>query len=182
MIHHIQAAWQLATRLHQDQTYGGPNEGEYFPYLTHIGSVAFEIMVAVQHTPQMNAELATCCALLHDTIEDTPFTYEDVHAQFGVAIAEGVMALTKNTQLEGKRAQMLDSLYRIQQQPHEIWAVKMADRICNLYAPPFYWDNEKKRAYQEEAQLIYQELHEGNAYLAARLEEKIKEYERFMER
>ena len=180
-INKLQSAWQLATRLHQDQTYGGPQEGEYIPYINHIGSVAFEIMAAVQQSPQMDAELATCCALLHDTLEDTDLTYQDIRSQFGPAIADGVMALTKNKQLEGKRNQMLDSLHRIQQQPKEVWAVKMADRICNLQAPPFYWNNEKKQKYQEEARLIYRELKEGNQYLSVRLQQKIEQYGKFID-
>ena len=62
----------------------------------------------------------------------------------------------------------------------EIWAVKLADRICNLYAPPFYWSNDKKRAYLEEAKLIHAALKEGNVYLANRLALKIQEYQRFI--
>ena len=70
----------------------------------------------------------------------------------------------------------MDSLSRIKQQPKEVWAVKMADRICNLYAPPYYWTNEKKTKYQKEAQLIHRELKKGNQYLSERLEQKIKDY------
>ena len=76
---------------------------------------------------------------------------------------------------------MLDSLKRIKQQPKEVWAVKMADRICNLYAPPFYWTNEKKKTYREEAMLIHRELKDGNAYLAERLGRKIEEYRAYID-
>ena len=58
---------------------------------------------------------------------------------------------------------------------------KMADRICNLYAPPYYWTNEKKIRYKKEAQLIYDELKDGNKYLAKRLEKKISAYDQFIE-
>jgi (p)ppGpp synthase/HD superfamily hydrolase len=75
----------------------------------------------------------------------------------------------------------MDSLKRIKLQPKEVWAVKMADRICNLYAPPFYWNNEKKIAYQKEAQLILSELKEGNSYLAERLQQKIEKYNQYIE-
>ena len=89
------------------------------------------------------------------------------------------MALTKNEELESKEEMMLDSLNRIKEQPKEIWAVKMADRICNLYAPPFYWNKERKIKYQKEAQLIHRELKEGNKYLAERLEKKINDYAKY---
>ena len=89
------------------------------------------------------------------------------------------MTLTKNKELESKEEMMLDSLNRIKEQPKEIQAVKMADRICNLYAPPFYWNKERKINYQKEAQLIHRELKEGNKYLAERLEKKINDYAKY---
>lgn len=75
---------------------------------------------------------------------------------------------------------MLDSLERIKQQPKEVWSVKLADRICNLYAPPFYWNNEKKEKYIREARLIHAHLKDGNHCLANRLLEKIERYKSFM--
>jgi (p)ppGpp synthase/HD superfamily hydrolase len=40
-----------------------------------------------------NADLAIQCALLHDVIEDTPTTCQEVEQQFGAAVAKGVLAL-----------------------------------------------------------------------------------------
>lgn len=37
--------------------------------------------------------------------------------------------------------------------------VKLADRITNLSAPPFYWTKEKKIKYREESVFIHSELH-----------------------
>jgi len=142
--------------------------------------VTFEILNAIQHTEHIDADLAIACAVLHDTIEDTAFTYEQVSELFGQRIADGVQALTKNEALGTKEEQMRDSLQRIRRQPKEVWAVKLADRICNLYEPPFYWNDDKKRGYITEARLILSELRDGNAYLANRLEEKIEAYHRFL--
>jgi (p)ppGpp synthase/HD superfamily hydrolase len=75
---------------------------------------------------------------------------------------------------------MLDSLKRIKQQPKEIWAVKLADRIVNLYEPPYYWNNDKKKKYKEESEIILKELGDGNQYLADRLRNKIASYDRFI--
>ncbi len=179
-IDELQNTWQLVSRLHDGQKYGGPKEGEKIEYINHIGSVTFEVLKAIEHTAEMNASLAISCALLHDSIEDTPFSYEQVKELFGAEVADGVMALTKNDALEGKQNKMTDSLKRIKEQPKEVWAVKLADRICNLYAPPYYWSNNKKLAYIEEARLILSELKDGNAYLAKRLEEKIEHYKSFL--
>lgn len=179
-IDEIQNIWQLASKLHDGQKYGGPNEGEKVEYINHIGSVVFEILNADKFTENMNSDLAIKCAILHDTIEDTPFTYEKVKELFGYEVASGVLALTKDDKIEGKLDKMLDSLSRIKEQPKEVWAVKLADRITNLYEPPYYWKDDKKLKYIEEAEIILDQLKEGNKYLAERLKNKIKEYHRFL--
>ena len=180
-IDELQEVWQLATRLHDGQKYGGQQEGEQIEYLNHIGSVTFEILNAINHEDGMQTDLAIKCAILHDSIEDTPHSYEEVKELFGEEVANGVMALTKNEELDGKESKMLDSLNRIKNQPKEVWAVKMADRICNLQAPPYYWDNEKKMQYREEARLILNALKDGNSYLAKRLEKKINDYANYFD-
>ncbi|MET3025879.1 HD domain-containing protein [Flavobacterium sp. UW10123] len=179
-IDEIQNVWQLVSKLHDGQKYGGSNEGERVEYINHIGSVVFEVLNAVRLTENMNADLAVKCAMLHDTIEDTAFTYEKVIDLFGHQVASGVLALTKNEEIEDSFEKMRDSLNRIKKQPIEVWAVKMADRICNLYEPPYYWNDEKKLKYIEEAEIIHNELKDGNVYLAERLKNKIQEYNRFL--
>jgi (p)ppGpp synthase/HD superfamily hydrolase len=176
----MQDAWQLATKMHDGQKYGGSNQGEQIEYINHIGSVVFEILTAIT-IEHMDSNLAIKCAILHDTIEDTDLSYDDILNKFGREVADGVLALTKNENINGKREKMLDSLKRIKEQPKEIWAIKMADRIANLYAPPFYWTNEKKKEYLEEANLIHRELQAGNKYLEVRLANKIIEYQKFID-
>ncbi len=178
-IDNLQEIWQLAARLHNGQKYGGQKKGEQVEYLNHIGSVTFEILNAVNKEKSMNADLAIKCAILHDSIEDTEQSFEGLKELFGIEVANGVMALTKNKKLVSKEKMILDSLNRIKEQPKEIWAVKMADRICNLYALPFYWNKERKIEYQKEAKLIHKELKEGNKYLAERLERKINDYAKY---
>ncbi|MDR2237850.1 MAG: bifunctional (p)ppGpp synthetase/guanosine-3',5'-bis(diphosphate) 3'-pyrophosphohydrolase [Chryseobacterium sp.] len=170
-----QDLWQKVSILHSGQTYGGQNKNQKIEYINHIGSVVFEIMNASKNSPDFNTALAVQCAFLHDTIEDTGFSTEDLEKEYGTQVKEGVLALTKNTELE-KKDQMMDSLNRIKAQPKEVWAVKMADRICNLYAPPYFWNQSKKEKYLEEAKMIYEHLKDGNAYLAQRLSEKIERY------
>lgn len=175
-----QKAWHLATKMHDGQKYGGSLPGEQIDYLNHIGGVVFEILAASQAESDMDIDLAVLCAILHDTLEDTSLEYAVIETQFGSRVAQGVLALTKNTQLEGKRAQMLDSLARIRRQAREVWMVKMADRIVNLYAPPHYWTDQKKQEYMDEALLILNELTASSAYLSERLRCKIEAYQQFI--
>lgn len=174
-------AWEFATLAHQGQTYGGRTEGVKINYLSHIGSVAMEIINAFQFTStNVNSNLAIQCALLHDIIEDTQFTYSDIVKEFGLEVADGVLALTKDENIESRSKMMIDSLNRIKKQPLEIWMVKMADRICNLYHPPYYWKNERIISYQKESFVILNTLKSANSYLENRLEAKINNYSSFI--
>ncbi|OWP86775.1 guanosine-3',5'-bis(diphosphate) 3'-pyrophosphohydrolase [Flavobacterium covae] len=174
-IDNLQELWQKVSLLHKGQTYGGQYKGEKIEYINHIGSVVFEIINASKSTSDFNLGLAIKCALLHDTLEDTNYTKVSLEKEYGKQVLDGVLALTKNPTLD-RNLQMIDSLNRIQLQPKEVWAVKMADRICNLYAPPYYWNQSKKDKYLDEAKIIYEQLKTGNKYLAKRLLSKIEEY------
>ncbi len=173
-------AWTFATHYHRGQTYGGPTEGEQIDYLNHVASVAVEVIWALSGTPNADANLAIQCALLHDVIEDTEARYELVLGRFGKPVADGVLALTKDSRLPTKADQMDDSLRRIRAQSHAIWMVKMADRIANLRHPPYYWNGEKIESYRQEAIKIYEALHPANPLLAQRLHGKIEQYQRFV--
>lgn len=164
-------AWEFACNAHLEQKIPGSE----IPYINHIAAVAMEVMTAIAQHPIQEADLAIQAALLHDTLEDTKITYKDILDNFGQAVAEGVLALTKNMEL-AKPEQMQDSLNRILLQPKAIWMVKLADRIDNLQAPPYYWTTEKMQKYQKEALLIYNTLGQANDILAKRLLTKIENY------
>ena len=169
-------AWDFVTRRHAGQTYGGKSEGEQIPYINHLASVAAEVAWAVAGTAGWDLDLAVQCALLHDVLEDTATTHAEVSELFGPGVAAGVLALTKNSTLPSSEDKMRDTLARIQLQPREIWAVKLADRISNLYSPPFYWNAAKIAQYKAEAQIILDALGAANPRLALRLADKIAAY------
>jgi (p)ppGpp synthase/HD superfamily hydrolase len=174
-------AWYFASIRHTGQKYGGHMQGQQIEYLTHIGKVSMEVIWALQQSAEnYNADLAVQCAILHDILEDTSTKYEELAELFGISVADGVLALTKNTSLPDKTEQMKDSLDRIKLQPKEIWMVKMADRISNLYKAPFYWNKQKIASYTEEAEMIYHSLHPANNELADRLKEKIQTYKKYL--
>jgi guanosine-3',5'-bis(diphosphate) 3'-pyrophosphohydrolase len=173
-----QKAIKFAALKHVEQNQLVP--GTNLPYVVHLSNVAMEILMAAQNSTDFNVDFAVQVALLHDTLEDTATTLEELIETFGATIAEGVLALTKNGDLP-KSERMGDSLNRIRQQHKEIWAVKLADRITNLQIPPQHWDTAKKIAYQKEALLILEELKGGNAFLENRLRLKIAEYEKYLQ-
>jgi len=164
-------AWRFAARAHAGQSIPGRD----LPYLVHLGAVAMEVLVAHQLEPFADPALAVQCALLHDTLEDTALGEAELEPLFGSAVLAGVRALTKNDALP-KTSAMADSLRRIREQPREVWAVKLADRITNLAAPPAHWTLDKIDAYKQEAEQILSELAPAHGALAARLAQRIANY------
>lgn len=174
-----QAALTFAEQAHQGQTYPSHLQGEEEDYIRHVLEVAELVEATLQGDTAYDTSLAVHCALLHDTLEDTLVTAAELESRFGKAITAGVQALSKNPDLP-KPEQMLDSLARIRQQPHEVWLVKLADRISNLAPPPWHWDREKIIAYQEESRIIHAQLQDAHAGLAASLLERITDYGQYI--
>lgn len=176
-------AYRFAAEAHWSTEKKQIVPGTEIPYLMHFSLVAMEVIAALGVESGLNGNLAVQCALLHDTIEDTNTDYDHLAETFGVEVADGVQALSKNAslgadlpKLERKKRQMADSLERILKQPKEIWMVKMADRITNLQKPPDYWPLEKINCYRDEAREIQRCLNDASRYLSTRLDDKIKSY------
>jgi (p)ppGpp synthase/HD superfamily hydrolase len=167
---YIQAC-RFAAQAHQGQLVPGSD----LPYLLHLNLVSMEIIAALGAETGRDGDLAVQCALLHDTIEDTETSYEQIASSFGIKVADGVAALSKNPKLETSH-QLEDSLDRIKTQPQEIWMVKLADRITNLQPPPPHWTPEKIRRYRDEAIEIHSHLQSASPFLALRLAAKIQNY------
>lgn len=171
-------ALEYASKAHSDQ-----KTPKGHPYVVHLTSVAMEVIVACEKTQldEEKSNFAITCALLHDTIEDTEVTYDDLYTDFSPEVADGVEALTKDKNLKTKKEQMQNSLEKLMNQPYEVQMVKLADRITNLSTPPKHWDNEKKNKYLDEAKFILSCLKNSNIHLSLRLEEKIKDYKEFLD-
>jgi (p)ppGpp synthase/HD superfamily hydrolase len=172
-------AYRFAAEAHNGQQVPGTT----LPYIMHVSYVAMEIIAALTVEQVRNPDLAVQCALLHDTIEDTDLTYDEVKEQFGTDIADGVMALTIDESIgpdldkfERRWLQLEDYIRRIKQQPQEIWMVKLADRITNLQPPPEHWDNRMIERYRKGAEVIYKELASASEYLGQRLMVKTDGY------
>ena len=85
-------AYKYAARAHHGQCVPGSD----LPYITHLSFVSMEIMSSLSVGNKRNGDLAVQCALLHDILEDTGVTYEQVKDKFGIVVDCGVQALTKN--------------------------------------------------------------------------------------
>lgn len=155
---------------------------ENLPYVTHIVGVTNEVIHACleSNIDDEKTNLAISVSLLHDILEKTRISYDDIFNEFGYDIAEGVDAMSKNYDLD-KKEQFSDHMERLLSQPYEIQMIKLADRINNLCIEPQLWDEDEIIDYLKESKLIYSCLKNSNVHLADRLNSKIKEFEKYLE-
>ena len=171
----IQTIYQETIKFAAEKHGAQKVKGSKIPYVVHLSNVAMEIFMAARKTHGFDLGYALQLALLHDTIEDTQTTRQEIEMVFGKDIADGVWALTGDPKLL-KDYRLSDSLAKIRKCPREAGAVKLADRITNLQAPPKSWTKSHIRDFLYDAQQILKALHGANEYLEKRLEQKIAEY------
>lgn len=158
-------AIEFATKAHGDQVrkYCGS------PYITHPIAVS-KIVETVDHTEEMLA-----AAVLHDVVEDTPVTIEEVAEEFGETVAELVSYLTDVSTLEdGNRAirKQMDAEHNAKG-PAEAQTIKVADMIHNssdiAVQDPKFWE-----LYKQEKLNTLSLLDKADAKLKARALSQIK--------
>lgn len=121
-------------------------DAEASPYINHPLQLA-HVLATEGGVSDLKTLMA---AVLHDTVEDTETTYEELVERFGLKVADVVMEVTDDTSLpkaERKRRQ-------VEHAPHmsrRAALVKLADKTCNLrdvaHNPPAGWPLKRKREY-----------------------------------
>ena len=157
-------ACAFATRMHagQQRKYTGE------PYVLHCLEVA-RIVTDVGGSPTMIA-----AALLHDVVEDTEASIEDVRAQFGEEIALGVAWLTDVSRPEdGNRAdrKAMDREH-LTQAPADMQTVKLADVISNTRSIVDHGDG-FARVYLREIAALLEVLSDGHPELWKRAKAEV---------
>lgn len=138
-------AYNFAKEVHKNQT-----RDEGIPYFTHIEGI-IEIL---KNEFDMNYHTALTIACLHDVLEDSDYTYNDLVEIFDPFIADSVKALTKT-----KDMSMEDYINQLNEfeDPEFIWAIKLADRVHNLRSLKSIINNKKDKVkkYIEETYKYY---------------------------
>jgi len=165
-------AYRFAAEAHYGQKIPGTDR----PYIVHSAMVAMEIITVLSNEPGWNGNLAIQCALLHDVLEDTGISYEQIESHFGRDVADGVQALSHDIDIKDRNQRVIDAVRRIRTQPWKVWMVKLADRIVNLLPPPPHWTGEKISEYRNEAKFILRNLGKANPFLSRRLSRRIANY------
>src|SRR5207237_6619450 len=103
--------------------------------------------------------------LLHDTVDDTVATLDDIERLFGADIARLVDGVTKLSRLElqsdqTKQAENFRKLVLAMSEDIRVLLVKLADRLHNMRTLHFIKDEEKRRRIARETMEIYAPLAE----------------------
>ena len=122
----IQEAYELASKAHAAQVRA---TGE--PYIIHPLAVAY-ILAELEMDPQ-----GIMAALLHDVVEDTEYTLEDIKMMFGEEVAFLVDGVTKLSQFhyKDKEDQQLENfrkMFLAMAKDIRVVVIKLADRLHNM--------------------------------------------------
>jgi len=116
----VEKARTFALKVHGQQSYASS-----FPYMSHLEGVA-AVLREFGHTD----DTMLACAYLHDTIEDTRTTYQDLKKEFGQEVAEIVYCVTD--ELGRNRRERHEKTYPKVKSNEKAVIVKLADRIANV--------------------------------------------------
>ncbi|MDG1287693.1 MAG: bifunctional (p)ppGpp synthetase/guanosine-3',5'-bis(diphosphate) 3'-pyrophosphohydrolase [Rickettsiales bacterium] len=150
----VNRAYVFAMKAHGAQTRASGD-----PYFTH----PLEVASVLTHYKLDVSTIVT--ALLHDTVEDTDATLEEIEALFGAEIAKLVDGVTKLSQLEGntihsKQAENFRKLVVAMSEDLRVLLVKLADRLHNMQTIHYIKKPEKRKRIARETLEIYAALAE----------------------
>ncbi|QSX08773.1 bifunctional (p)ppGpp synthetase/guanosine-3',5'-bis(diphosphate) 3'-pyrophosphohydrolase [Alkalibacter rhizosphaerae] len=144
----LQKAYDLAVNAHQGQKRVSGDD-----YIIHPLEVAMILAELQLDVPTIAA------AILHDVVEDTQYSYEDMQREFGDEIAELVDGVTKISKLEfkSKEEQQAESLRKMiiaMAKDIRVIMIKLADRLHNMRTLK-YMPEDKQKAKAQETLDIY---------------------------
>ncbi|MBF0166550.1 MAG: bifunctional (p)ppGpp synthetase/guanosine-3',5'-bis(diphosphate) 3'-pyrophosphohydrolase [Alphaproteobacteria bacterium] len=151
----INRAYVYAMKMH-----GAQKRASGDPYFSH----PIEVAGILTHFHLDGASIIT--ALLHDVIEDTTSTLEDIQKIFGADIARLVDGVTKLTRLEltsdqaNKQAENFRKLVLAMSEDIRVLLVKLADRLHNMRTLHYIGNPDKRRRIAMETMEIYAPLAE----------------------
>lgn len=139
----ILSAMKFAAEKHRHQR---RKNADATPYINHPIEVA-ELLALVGGITDEDVLIA---GLLHDTVEDTQTTFEEIVAGFGERVAGIVKECTDDKSLEKSERKHLQVVNAPHKSP-EAKCVKLADKSCNLASiladPPAAWSRERQQEY-----------------------------------
>lgn len=168
----IEDTLYFAAQKHRFQTRKDLNKT---PYISHPMEVATQLITLGQvRDPDI-----IIAALLHDTVEDTDATFEEIKTGFGERVEGFLREVTDDKSLpkaERKRLQIENASHKSAGAAQ----IKLADKLCNLTdllnSPPPDWDQERIDAYFTWAKKVVDQLPSVNRPLKQAVDQVIAKY------
>ncbi len=146
------------------------------PYINHLIEVAQLVSMAVAE-PDPNLIMA---ALLHDVVEDTDVSKEELMQRFSPDVADLVAELTDDMSLPKAERRRLQ-LEHAPTMSVRAQTIKLADKISNLrgvlFSPPVHWSRERKRNYFDWGKRVVDALSQPNPILKAEFEKTYQQFD-----
>jgi guanosine-3',5'-bis(diphosphate) 3'-pyrophosphohydrolase len=146
---------------------------EASPYINHPIALANVLL----HEGGVTDIVVLCAALLHDTLEDTRTTPEELALNFGAEIKNVVMEVTDNKKLKKRKRKELQ-MKRAHVLSTRAKLVKLADKICNLRDvarnPPPRWSLKRCVEYFDWAKTVVDGMRGAHPRLEAVFDETYK--------
>ena len=148
-------------------------DAEASPYINHPISVANALAVEGRVTDE--AILLAAC--LHDTVEDTETTFEEIEEIFGTEVSNLVRNVTDDKSLEKAQRKQLQ-IEHAATSSDKAKQIKVADKICNIRdittCPPQDWSLERRTEYLDWSQKVVSGCRGVNLSLEKAFDDAIK--------
>ncbi len=142
----LQKAYDIAERMHDGQK---RKSGD--PYITHPLAVAAILAELGMTAPTL------CAALLHDTVEDTPYTLEELRKDFGdevVRLVDGVTKLDKVKYGDSAQSETIRKMVVAMSRDIRVLVIKLADRLHNMRTLRYLRQDKQERIARETIEIF----------------------------
>ena len=164
-------ALHFAAHKHRLQRRKDPGEPAYINHPIQVAEVISRVGGV--------SDLATLqAAILHDTVEDTETTFDDLEELFGREVADLVMEVSDDKGLPKEERKQLQIEHAPELSP-KAKHIKIADKISNIthvaYSPPEGWSKERRTEYLDWSVRVVDGCRGTNEALEAHFDESVLE-------
>jgi guanosine-3',5'-bis(diphosphate) 3'-pyrophosphohydrolase len=154
-------ALSFAAKKHRGQK---RRNKQSYPYINH----PIEVVRLLTEVGGIYDADIICGAFLHDTVEDTDATAEEIEKEFGTAVKDYVIELTDDMSLPSK----VRKQKQVDAAPHKsngAKLIKLCDKISNItdiiYDPPVFWSHHRRLEYLDWSEQVVKGMLGTNANL-----------------
>lgn len=170
----ILKALRFSAEKHSDQR---RRDSKSSPYINH----PIQVAETLWNVGGVRDDALLVAAILHDTIEDTDATPEEIKREFGEEVLGLVLEVTDDKSLPKQVRKQLQIENAAKKSP-KAKLLKLADKLCNVYdlihSPPASWSLKRRQEYLLWSEKVVHGVRGSNRELETRYDEVLKEGKR----